>query len=199
MLDRRVNSLFAPALEIICKKLMHFGVRANWITFLGLVFAFVVLLALSFGNFYFGIFFLLLNRICDGLDGCLARLEGTSSFGGFVDIVFDFVFYSFIPLGFAIYSEDNYFASVILLTAFYINGGTFLALSSIVTKDFKNIKYGKKSIYYSSGLIEGTETVIFFFLFCLFSDYYTVLAYIFGGLTLLTAINRIKLAADLFY
>ena len=197
MLGRHVNQFFLPALEIICKKIRHVGIGANWITFLGLVFAFTVLLALSFGYFYLGLFFLVLNRICDGLDGCLARLEGSTSFGGFIDIVFDFVFYSFVPLGFAIYSENNYFASVILLTAFYINGGTFLAFSSIVTKDCKDINYGKKGIYYSVGLIEGTETAIFFSLFCLFPLHYSVLVYIFAGLTLVTAINRIKLAANI--
>ena len=198
MLDRYVNELFFPTLSLICKKLRHFGIRANWITFLGLIFAFSVLLALSFGYFYLGMFFVFMNRICDGLDGCLARLEGPSSFGGFIDIVFDFVFYSFVPLGFAIYSENNYFASVVLLSSFYVNGGTFLALASIVKKNCKNINFGKKGIYYSAGLIEGTETFVFFSLFCLFPNYFSLLAYIFACLTLITAIIRIKLAADLF-
>ena len=198
MLDKYLNELFFPTLNTICIKLRHFGIRANWITFLGLVFAFLLLLALSFGYFYLCIFFVLMNRICDGLDGCLARLEGPSNFGGFIDIVFDFVFYSFVPLGFAIYAESNYFACVVLLTAFYINGGTFLGFASIASKNCKSIDFGKKSIYYSDGLIEGTETVIFFSLFCLFPDYFNLIAYIFAGLTLITAGNRIRLAADLF-
>ena len=85
-----------------------------------------------------------------------------------------------------------------MLTAFYINGGTFLGFASIASKNCKSIDFGKKSIYYSAGLIEGTETVIFFSLFCLFPDYFNLIAYIFAGLTLITAGNRIRLAADLF-
>ena len=40
---------------------------------------------------------LLLNRMCDGLDGVVARLTQPTDFGGYLDIVCDFLFYAFVP------------------------------------------------------------------------------------------------------
>ena len=37
---------------------------------------------------------ILLNRVMDGLDGAVARHAGATDFGGYLDIVCDFLFYS---------------------------------------------------------------------------------------------------------
>ena len=37
---------------------------------------------------------ILFNRFLDGLDGAIARRDGISDFGGFLDICCDFIFYS---------------------------------------------------------------------------------------------------------
>ena len=45
---------------------------------------------------------LLLSRMCDGLDGAVARLTQPTDFGGYLDIVCDFLFYAFVPFCFAL-------------------------------------------------------------------------------------------------
>ena len=57
---------------------------------------------------------------------------------------------------------------------------------------------GRKSFYYAAGLMEGTETVVFFVLFCLFPDWFAVLAWVFGGLCWLTTAARIVAAVGTF-
>ena len=51
--------------------------------------------------------------------------------------------------------------------------------------------HGKKSFFYSAGLMEGTETVAFFALFCLLPNDFPALAWTFGGLCWLTTALRI--------
>ncbi len=46
---------------------------------------------------------------------------------------------------------------------------------------------GEKSLYYSAGLLEGTETIAFFALLCLFPQPSPPLAWGFGALCLVTA------------
>lgn len=55
------------------------------------------------GNLRAGLIWWTLNRLLDGLDGVVARVNGSpSDFGGYLDIVFDFVGYAAIPLGLAL-------------------------------------------------------------------------------------------------
>ena len=66
--------------------------------------AFGVLAALliTVGEIGWAIWPLLLNRLCDGLDGAVARLGTPTDLGAFLDITLDFLFYAGIPLAFAV-------------------------------------------------------------------------------------------------
>ena len=57
---------------------------------------------------------------------------------------------------------------------------------------------GEKSLYFTSGLAEATETVLIFVLFCLLPGYFTWIAFAFAALTLVTAAARIALAMRVF-
>src|SRR5216683_2853163 len=73
----------------------------------------------------------LANRLLDGLDGPTARAGTASDVGGFLDIVADFSIYAGIILGLAVAVPGARLACVALLTAYYISGTAFLALSSL--------------------------------------------------------------------
>jgi len=57
---------------------------------------------------------------------------------------------------------------------------------------------GAKSIYFTAGLMEGTETILFFIGMILAPAWFPPLAYAFAGLTLAGALARLALAWDAF-
>ena len=103
MIDRKINGYIDSYLNPIANIFYKIGVDPNWVTFLGLIVAFICFAVLSYGLFYLGLILILINRFLDGLDGRLARLDKPSKFGAFFDITSDFAFYALIPLGFAVF------------------------------------------------------------------------------------------------
>ena len=140
---------------------------------------------------------LVLNRLCDGLDGTMARLTIPSPLGGYLDIVFDFTIYSGFVLAFGLSNSNYTIISMVLLFLYIGTGTTFLARAAIQTQLDKipessvSKKELPKSFYYSSGLIEGTETTIFMILCLLLPNFYIFISIIFGILCLITFVSRI--------
>ena len=58
----------------------------------------------------------------------------------------------------------------------------------------RNDARGSKSLYFTTGLAEATETIAVFCLFCLFPATFPVIAVIFGIVCLITTAGRIALA-----
>ena len=75
----------------------------------------------------------------------------------------DFVIYSLIPLGFIFYDENNSYAFSFLLASFIGTSSSFLAAAWIIEKNksFLNLR-SNKSFFYSRGIAEGFETILFF-------------------------------------
>ena len=192
MIDREINRYLDSYLNPIANIFYKIGVDANWVTFLGLIVAFICFALLSYGLFYLGLILILINRFLDGLDGRLARLDKPRKFGAFFDITSDFAFYALIPLGFAVFSPyENALPTAFLLAAFYVNGSSFLAEATLVEKYNIQIDQTDKGFFYSFGLIEGFETICFFLFICFFPNLYANAAYIFFFLTLFTHAIRI--------
>ena len=82
----------------------------------------------------------------------------------------DFAFYGLIPFAF-IFADpyENGVAGGLLLLSFYINGASFLAFSIMAEKRGLSTDIrGAKSLYFTTGLAEATETIAVFLAFCLF-------------------------------
>lgn len=78
------------ALDPVVRALMKAGVRADHLTFLGLIFSVAAGLAFALGRFRTGAGFATAAGICDILDGQLARATQTvSRFGAFLDSTLD--------------------------------------------------------------------------------------------------------------
>jgi len=124
----------------------------------------------------------LINRFFDGLDGAVARRNGITSLGGFLDITCDFIFYSAVILGFALAApEQNSLAATFLIFSFIGTGASFLAFAAVAEKHgISSEAHGQKAFYYLEGLAEGTETILFYIIICLFPGYFPALAVIFG-------------------
>ena len=89
----------------------------------------------------------------------------------------------------------NAVAGAVLLLSFYVNGASFLAYATIAEKrKMASDGRGQKSLFFTVGLAEATETILVFAAFCLFPAWFSVLAYLFAALTFYTAVSRIVLA-----
>ena len=83
--------------------------------------------------------------------------------------------------------------------AFYVNGASFLGYAILAEKrGMQTTAQGEKTLYYSAGLLEGTETVAFFVAICLIPAAFVPLAWGFGALCLVTACARVLLARRVF-
>ena len=77
-------------------------------------------------------------------------------------------------------------------------GSTFLAFAAVSKKDRTRKKSGRqKSFYYLEGFTEGTETIIFCVLICIFPTYFPILALIFGIFCWATVIGRFGTAFNM--
>jgi len=200
MLDRYVRPLIDPPLDGLGRRLAEFGLSANLVTLAGLGLGLAAALAIAPGQYGLALVLMLASRVADGLDGAIARATRPTDFGGYWDIVADFVFYAAFPLAFiAANPAENGTAGAALLAAFYINGASFLGFAILAAKNNLSITArGRKSWYHSGGLLEGTETIAFFAALCLFPSAFVPLAWGFAALTLITAFARVAMARDLF-
>ena len=169
------------------------GVKANWITLFGFAVGVMVLPALYFGNTTLALLCIIINRVMDGLDGAVARVQGPTDLGGYLDITLDFIFYSTVIFGFALMNPaENALAASFLILSFMGTGSSFLAFAIMAEKrKIERLEYGRKSLYFLGGLTEGTETIMFLLIICLLPSYFSILAYIFGGLCWITTVTRI--------
>jgi phosphatidylglycerophosphate synthase len=198
--DRHLRPLIDPPLGRMGRRLARVGIHADWVTLAGLVLGLAAAVAIGMELFLLGLALILFSRLADGLDGAVARVGGISDFGGYLDIVSDFVFYAAIPLAFVwLDPAANGLAGAFLLASFYVNGASFLGFAILAEKRrMRTGVQGVKSLYYSAGLVEGSETIAFFVLICLFPAAFGPLAAIFGALCLCTAAARMLLAMRLF-
>ncbi|MDV2966715.1 CDP-alcohol phosphatidyltransferase family protein [Nitratireductor aquimarinus] len=200
MLDGWAHRKIDPGLSAMATQLAAAGVRANAITYAGLVLGLAAAAAIAFGAYWAGLALVLASRLCDGLDGAVARINGKTDFGGYLDIVLDFAFYGAVPLGFIIADpEANAIAGGVLLLAFYVNGASFLAYAVMAEKHrLKSRARGEKSLFFTTGLAEASETLAVFVAMCLFPQWFAIFAYAFALITLYTTVSRIVLAAGRF-
>lgn len=193
MLDRYSTQWIKKPLHKLAQFSHKKNIKADQVTFWGFIIGLLAFPLLSFGYYDLALICIILNRICDGLDGALARIQGLTDAGGFLDISLDFLFYALIPLGF-IFADptQNGLAGAFLMFSFVGTGTSFLAFASVADKyNIENPDYSHKSLYYMAGIAEGTETILFFIIACLFPDHFAILAYTFAGICILTTINRI--------
>ncbi len=193
-----MRRMIDPPLNVAGRGLAALGIGANAVTVGGFALGLAAAAAIASGQFALGLAFLLANRLADGLDGAVARATEKSDLGGYLDIVFDFLFYGAIPLGFAIVDPNaNGLAAAVLLASFYANGAAFLAFSTMAAKrGLETSAQGLKSLYYVGGLAEGTETIAVFISFCLWPAHFPLIAFGFAALCFLSAAARILFAVQ---
>lgn len=199
MLDSTIRPLIDPPLDALGAWMTRLGLSANSITVLGFLIGIGACAAIVAGQFWMALGLVLTNRLADGLDGAVARRNGTTDVGGYLDIVLDMIFYSGVPFAFMVHDPVNALPAGFLIYSFVGTGGAFLAFAAIAAKRGESTRQqGVKSMYYSFGLMEGTETIAFFVGFCLYPSNFGPLAWVFGALCWITTSGRIIMAVRHF-
>ncbi len=193
MLDAPARRLIDPVLNRWGLTLARRGVNADVVTLIGLALGLLAALLIALGQPGVALLPLLASRLADGLDGAVARASQRTDFGGYLDITADFLFYGAIPLAFVVADPaGNGAAGAFLLASFYFNGASFLGFAVLAAKrGLESRERGLKSFFFSGGLLEGTETILFFVALCLYPGAFAPLAWVFGALCFATGALRI--------
>ena len=192
MFDRQIQKYTQKPLQYIAKLFLKF-ISPNHMTLIGFSFGVLMCLSIIIDQYLIATIFLFLNRLSDGLDGSMARLQTPTPLGGYLDIVLDFLIYGGFVLSFGITEQNNTLLSMILLFCYIGTGSTFLAKAAILpslTNQNLNEEI-PKSFHYAVGLVEGTETIVFMVLCLLFPNLFIYFSFIFIILCLITIVFRI--------
>jgi phosphatidylglycerophosphate synthase len=199
MFDARLRPLIDPFLDRMGARLARVGASANQVSLAGAALGALAGAAIGFGQPLAGLGLVLASRLLDGLDGAIARVRGPTDFGGYLDILCDYVFYLAVPLGFGFAAPGNLPFALLLVASFTLTAVSFLAYAALAARrGLETRAHGLKSFFYSTGLAEGAETLMAFVLMCLWPAGFPVIALIFAGLCLLTVIQRSVIAWRVF-
>lgn len=174
-------------------------VTADRISGVGFALGALTVPALAFGFYGLALVLLGLNRLADGLDGAIARINGPTDRGAFLDIALDFVFYALFPLGFALADPAHALPAAVLIASFVGTGSSFLAFASLAARrGLTAAEYPNKGIYYLGGLTEGFETIAVFAAMALFPAWFPLLAYGYAAACCLTTALRWRMGWQAF-
>ena len=193
MFDQQLSRLIKPALDVAGQLLARAGVTANTLTLTGFFIGMLAVLAITQQAYLLGLAAIVLSRLCDGLDGAVARHTQPTDRGGFLDITLDFVFYASIPMAFALANpERNALAASVLLSAFVGTTSSFLAYAVMAAKRSQvSTAYPHKSLVFLGGLTEATETYAVFAAMCIWPQHFAPLAYGFALACAITTATRV--------
>ena len=192
MFDRQIQKYTQKPLQYIAKLFLKF-ISPNHMTLIGFSFGVLMCLFIIIDQYLIAIIFLFLNRLSDGLDGAMARLQTPTPLGGYLDIVLDFLIYGGFVLSFGITEQNNSLLSMVLLFCYIGTGATFLAKAAILPSlTYQNLNEEiPKSFHYAVGLVEGTETIVFMVLCLLFPNLFIYFSFVFIILCIITIVFRI--------
>jgi phosphatidylserine synthase len=196
MLDPAARTLLARPLDRAAAALDRSWITPDRITIAGLVLGVAGAVAAGAASWGAALALWLVSRVADGLDGPLARRRrsrgaGTTSgdAGGFLDITADFVVYGAFVVGVGIGAAGSLLPFLAVLLAYYLNGATFLAFSSIAERTGHRLDDGR-SLSFLGGLAEGTETIIVHSLWVVVPGAAEPIAWVWAGVVGLSAAHR---------
>ena len=190
MIDEYFIKIFKPILELVASPFYKFGVNANYISLFGLSMSFLSFYLILEGLNNIALFVFLLGRILDGVDGIIANKTRITEFGGFIDIVFDLISYSLVPLAFILKDNSNAIFGSILLATFFGTSSAFFGIAIFENNEFIK-RNPEKSFYHVGGFMGGSITILFLSLMFLFPEKFNLIALIFSVLCILGTIERI--------
>ena len=207
MLDHWLSSSkFKESYEKFVQKLFKNKISANQLSIIGLIIGLVSALFIFLSGIikdYFlllylnSIIMMIISFIFDTFDGPIARSRGTNEFGGVLDIFCDRLVEVAIITAFV--STDPIrliYPGLISLGAMVLCISMFL-LTGILT-DVSEREKSPKVIPFRKGLMERSETFVFFLLIDIFFTLRMILLWMFALFVLITAFLRLIEAYRIF-
>lgn len=188
---KKFVNTFSRVINAIARKLIKFGVSANFVTILGFMIGIFAINFLSLERYGYALICILLNRLFDALDGAIARNSKVTDFGVFLDATLDYIFYAGIIFGFALANPfQNAVAASFLLFAFAAAACAMLAYAVIAYKNNSNQKLElEQSPFYLGGIAQGFETLIALIILCIIPGWFLQIAIVLGILCLVKAFS----------
>ncbi|MBA3342956.1 MAG: CDP-alcohol phosphatidyltransferase family protein [Gemmatimonadaceae bacterium] len=199
MLDNLLRPLKDRTLDPLARALGP-AVHPNALSMLGLGAGLAAAMLALRGEYPAALGVWILNRFLDGLDGAVARARGRQTdFGGYIDILADFVVYAAIPAAIVLgmpYDEDAYRALVALLGSYYVNAASWMYLAAILERRGRGAgaRGDQTTVTMPAGLIGGSETVIAYVVFLMAPGYVASLFAAFAGFVAVTVFQRLAWA-----
>lgn len=172
------------------KYLAKKNISATSLSIFGFVIGMMAINFLAMNMYFEALLCILINRFCDVLDGAVARNQGVTEFGRFIDTALDFIFYGGVIFGFSLANENNTQAACFLLFAFMASATTMLTYGIIDQKSANP----KASPFYLGGLAQGFETLTAFVILCIMPFAFMPIAILLGCWCLVKALVIISRA-----
>lgn len=195
MLDRSTRVVKDRLLEPLARRLAG-RVSPDALTLLGFAAGAGCVYASFRATYALAFLLWLVNRVFDGLDGLVARLTGEQSdSGGYLDILLDFAVYAAIPIALVLGRDADsllWFSVAVLLASFYLNAASWMYLAAALEKRALGASAAAEptSVTMPPGLVEGTETILFYAAFLLFPSLLAELFLTMAALVLVTVVRR---------
>ena len=183
-------------IDHLAEKIHKSSVTANAVSVFGFVVGMMSINFLAMNMYFEALACILINRFCDVLDGAVARIEGVTKFGIFLDLCLDFIFYAGVIFGFALADPyENAVSACFLLFGFTASASALLAYG-VVNYDIAKKKGVEKmeSPFYLGGLAQGFETLCAFVLLCIMPFAFLPIAIALGCWCLLKSLVIISTA-----
>jgi phosphatidylglycerophosphate synthase len=194
MLDAPVRKIFASPLDPLAVAMTRAGIRASTITLVGFLMGLGAVAFIVTEQYAGALFFLTLNRVCDILDGMLARVKGPTAIGGFLDATLDLLIFAMIPFAFALARQQDALAATFLLLGFVV-----AAVPVMTVRIFSPPRSWDEDFV----LCGHTENFVLVVLLCVAERWtFTPLAYLYGslcflscGISIVSAMVKLRTAA----
>ncbi|MEJ1154806.1 CDP-alcohol phosphatidyltransferase family protein [Microbacterium marmarense] len=201
MIDSQLRRALQRPLEWGARTIDVTWVTPNRLTLVGMLLGLASAALAAFQLWVPALIAWLLSRVFDGLDGALARRRSKhgsdSEVGGFLDIVADFATYGATVVGVAIGAAAAFDAPwwpfLLVLFAYYLNGTTFLAFSSIAERTGRRIDDGR-SLSFLGRIAEGAETIFVHSLWLILPWFAWQIALVWAAVVFASAVQRVALA-----
>ncbi len=190
---KRLSDLAQKQIKKLAKLLIKLKISANLITFVGFVVGLLAINFLAVENYCAALLCILLNRICDILDGAVAKASKVTDFGIFLDATLDYIFYAGVIFGFALANPgQNAVAATFLLFAFAASACSLLAYAVIAYQNkLPSRPQVNESPFYLGGWAQGFETFVTLVVLCIVPKLFMPLAIILGIFCFIKAVSII--------
>jgi phosphatidylglycerophosphate synthase len=201
MLPAPIAPFIMPHLEKLAHWVAARGISANTLTLISFLAAIGVMAAIGLHIYWLGIVMLMINRVCDGIDGIVARIHAAkhggrlSPFGTFADTLTDIFLYGGIVFAFVLGNLGFAVAATFLLFSWLLSA--FASLAFDIEAESKGLEEEirtRKALLFFDGVSSQLEMTTVLALMCVFPAYFPAIATIYGIICLLTVGSRVLLA-----